>query len=386
MFGWRTGFAVYPGSRSDLRIAFGGGGAGGLRLPDAGSTFEVIFGGGGGGALATKLEIGFRGGGGGRLQQKALISFMGGGAGFLQITGAPPAWPNGYKHFIEFLIPAENVFDGPHTNFPFAIIDDFSESWRAVPRPLRTVANGGLIENASGWDMRLELADGTPLDFARREWSATTGEIYIRSRIPTLPAADTRVRLYFGKSVVADGQNVAGAHAAYLLALDCRLGLDLTGQNRFFTPTSVDAGELVGDAGDYNGSTSQMTLGSMAAANGLPAVTLEVIVQTDDATQDGTIFSSGPAAATGDGQMGCVLAFERDGTVGGASNTISFKVHTSGGGTRVEGPSFCQDTEVMFLAGRWTSGEAAKLFINDSFAIPSSAGTARTGTTLIERG
>jgi hypothetical protein len=248
------------------------------------------------------------------------------------------------------------------------------------------VANGGLIENTNGWDMRLELADGTPLDFARREWSATTGEIYIRSRIPTLPAGDTRVRLYFGKSVVADGANQGGAYAAYAMATDCRTGTDLKGEGNTFTPTSVGTGTVVGDAGDYNGTASQMVLGSLGATNGMPAVTVEVMVKADSAAQDGTIFSSGPAAATGDGQMGCVLAFERDGTVGGASNTISFKVHTSGGGTRVEGPSFCQDTEVMFLAGRWTSGEAAKLFINDSFAIPSSAGTARTGTTLIERG
>jgi hypothetical protein len=143
---------------------------------------------------------------------------------------------------------------------------------------------------------------------------------------------------------------------------------------------------VVGDAGDYNGTASQMVLGSLAAANGLPSFTVEVMVKADSAAMDGTIFSSGPAAASADSQMGMVLAFERDGTVGGASNTISFKVQIGGAASRVEGPSFCQDTEVMFLAGRWASGEAARLFIDDQFVTPSNVPAVRSGTTLIERG
>jgi hypothetical protein len=102
---------------------------------------------------------------------------------------------------------------------------------------------------------------------------------------------------------------------------------------------------------------------------------------------DGTIIASGPNAASADSQMGLVLAFERDGTIGGASNTISFKVQTSAtAASRVEGPSFCQSTTVMFLAGRWTTGEAARLFIDDSFVVPSNVPAVRSGTTLIERG
>lgn len=235
MRGSRAGFQ--PKARSTrARVKFAGGGAGAMRLPNLRAA--ITYSGGGGGALATFQSMSFTGGGAGALQMRTLIQFTGGGSGFLAVDTATPTYPNGFKHYLEFLIPDDNVLGtGALNNYLGSIDDTFAE--------LRTVANGGLVDHASGFDMQMELADGTVIPFARLAWDATTGRIVARPRWASMPAAGSRYRLFFGKTVVTDGASEAGAYAAHLMAPNMRTGADRTGLGRGWTTGVATSSTIV---------------------------------------------------------------------------------------------------------------------------------------------
>lgn len=66
---------------------------------------------------------------------------------------------------------------------------------------LRTVANGGKVEHASGYDIRFETSGGTKLDHDVITWSATTGLLKVNMRVPTLTyASGTALYMYYGKT------------------------------------------------------------------------------------------------------------------------------------------------------------------------------------------
>lgn len=164
------------------------------------------------------------------------LGFAGAEAGGT-LEPATPAYPNGYKNYFEFMIPAASIKAAGILNYLACIDETFPE--------LRTVANGGLVEHASGFDKQLELADGTVLPFARLTWDAATGRIVLRARFATLPQADTRVRLFFGKTVSTDGANEGGAYAAHLMAPNIRTGADRIGLGRGWTTASTGLSPFV---------------------------------------------------------------------------------------------------------------------------------------------
>jgi len=73
---------------------------------------------------------------------------------------------------------------------------------------LRTVANGGRVENANGYDNIFRAADGTTaLDFEVETYDATTGELVAWVRVPTLSGSvDTLLYLYYGSSGITTSQ------------------------------------------------------------------------------------------------------------------------------------------------------------------------------------
>lgn len=98
---------------------------------------------------------------------------------------------------------------GDLTSFPMLVSGTYSE--------LATVANGGHMQNASGYDLRFELSDGTVLDYEIQSWSATTGAIIAWVRIPTLSVStDTVLYMYYGNSAISTSQaNPTGVWDSY---------------------------------------------------------------------------------------------------------------------------------------------------------------------------
>lgn len=89
---------------------------------------------------------------------------------------------------------------GTQTNFP--VLVSFTDP------DLRTTANGGKVENASGYDIIFRALDGfTPLDFEVESYTATTGQLVAWVRMPTLSgSANTSFYMYYGSSAVTASQ------------------------------------------------------------------------------------------------------------------------------------------------------------------------------------
>lgn len=74
---------------------------------------------------------------------------------------------------------------------------------------LRTLANSGHVENASGYDIVFAASDGvTLLSFQLEKYTASTGELVAWVRIPTLSTTySTSIYMYYGNSAITTDQS-----------------------------------------------------------------------------------------------------------------------------------------------------------------------------------
>lgn len=150
------------------------------------------------------------------------------------------------------------------TNFPVLI------EW--VDADFRTVANGGNVTSANGYDIAFTSADGTTqLDHELETYNPTTGQITAWVRFPTLSATiDTEFFIYFGNSSqTTDASTNTTWNSNYQLVMH----LD-------------DLNDATSNAnnGSNNGTTT--TTGKIGNARNFNAGTNDFISITDDATLD----------------------------------------------------------------------------------------------------
>lgn len=113
------------------------------------------------------------------------------------------AYSNGYTYRKAITVDHTKVNGtGDLTDFPILV----SHTDTAI----KTVANSGKVENASGYDIRFETTGGTELDYERVFYSATTGQIIAWVKVPTLDGdANTTIYIYYGNSSVSTDQSDA---------------------------------------------------------------------------------------------------------------------------------------------------------------------------------
>ena len=107
------------------------------------------------------------------------------------------AWTNGYNYRKTITFDeAEITGTTDLTNFPVLIsLTDTS---------LRTVANGGRVTNASGFDIIFTDTSDTQLNHEIESYNATTGVIVMWVKIPTLSYnTDTDIYMYYGNSNIS---------------------------------------------------------------------------------------------------------------------------------------------------------------------------------------
>jgi DNA uptake protein ComE-like DNA-binding protein len=82
---------------------------------------------------------------------------------------------------------------------------DFPLLINTTDSDLRSRGNGGYVENANGYDIAFTASDGvTLLDHEIEKYTATTGELVVWVRIPTLDYNDdTQIFMYYGNSSVS---------------------------------------------------------------------------------------------------------------------------------------------------------------------------------------
>lgn len=120
----------------------------------------------------------------------------------------PTAYTNGYGFRRTLHIPAGR-FTASHGSFRL-LVDETLTSCRSA-------ANGGNVQNASGWDIRFESAAGAKLPHDLERYDATTGEIVAWVLIQASSTAATTFYMYYGNaSVAATEANPASVWSDYL--------------------------------------------------------------------------------------------------------------------------------------------------------------------------
>jgi biopolymer transport protein ExbB len=113
---------------------------------------------------------------------------------------------NGFTGRYTFTIDHTQCGSADSTNFPVCV--------RETRSPLKTIANGGTLTNAFGFDFVFcsDAALTTLLDFEVESWDAATGAIVAHVRIPTVShTVDTVFYMGYGKaSITTDQSNRTG--------------------------------------------------------------------------------------------------------------------------------------------------------------------------------
>ena len=135
------------------------------------------------------------------------------------LTVATPAslstWANGYTSSGTFTMAHSQVPNTDQTNFPVLISGTYPT--------LATVANGGKVTNANGYDIIFTSdANGVNmLNFERESYSATTGQVAYWVQVPLLShTTDTVIYVFYGNATVTtDQSNASGAWDSNYLAV-----------------------------------------------------------------------------------------------------------------------------------------------------------------------
>lgn len=110
------------------------------------------------------------------------------------------AFSNGYTYRKKITVDATKVSgSGSLTDFPVLVSH--------TDTALKTVANSGKVENASGYDIRFETTGGTELDYERILYVATTGQIIVWLQATIDGTTSTEVYMYYGNSSISTDQS-----------------------------------------------------------------------------------------------------------------------------------------------------------------------------------
>ncbi|MBA3899983.1 MAG: DUF2341 domain-containing protein, partial [Bacteroidetes bacterium] len=214
-----------------------------------------------------------------------------------------------YKYAKGITILSSQVASGPHTDFPLLI--------SFIDPDLRSVANGGKVENINGWDIVFTLNNATTkLDHQLERYVPTTGEYIAWVRIPTLSsAANTEIYMFYGNSAIVANQSLTSTWtAAYQAVYHFNNNFnDGTSNNRTGTSTiTSDIAGIIGRARDFQDATSRIALGTWSVTGSnltlsawvkhdSPLLTNDpgIIAKANSATEQNTAWYIGHRASGG---------------------------------------------------------------------------------------
>ncbi|MBI1173533.1 hypothetical protein GC209_19270 [bacterium] len=273
------------------------------------------------------------------------IAFAGSGA---------VVWPNGFARRFDVSVPAASLA-GMSADLAMPLV------WIWLDDPdLATVANGGVVTDAGGGDIRLELALGSKVAHRLAYYDGAAGQAWLVCRPGPLLTSGLPLYAFAGNSGATAEEDPAGVRLSDLACLaDLLSGTDLTGSGNDLAVTgfSTAAGLLVpcGQAADTAG---DITDADGSWADGATALTLAAFVRPDDAADDYGIACIGSTASDA---AACVsLRVDKDGVHGGAARTVCTQFAVAGSySDRIEGESDAAPQGRWALpAWSWQSGQA----------------------------
>ena len=278
------------------------------------------------------------------------------------VAAPPPAtWPNGYRWRRRLVLPPQPV--AGETADGFVVLIRESGDW------LRTVAGGGRIESASGFDLRFELGDGTKLPHELERYDGAAGELVAWVRVPGWRLTSRReLFLYYGKAGLAAAEaDPAATWRDYLVVWDTATGRDRSLQGRDLVPGNVATGSLIGTCGSFDG-RAVATRGDASFLDGHDALTVQAVIAADAAMvgSDHGILSQ---CAMGEVEFAAGLNLDfLSRTTSGATNVINFRVRCTDGGTYTLSAAGSHRTGPQLVHGVWRKGAAPELYLDGALS------------------
>lgn len=166
--------------------------------------------------------------------------------------------PVGYTYGKQITINASQIpGTAAMTNFPVLI---------SLTDPLlRTVENGGHVQNANGYDILFTLSDCTAfLDFQIEKYNPVTGQLIAWVRVPSLSAtANTILHMYYGNSSVSVNPSTTATWNANYFGVyhfnNTVNDASATGNNLTNVNSSNLTASIIGDGRDLNNSTNVLS-------------------------------------------------------------------------------------------------------------------------------
>lgn len=157
------------------------------------------------------------------------------------------------------------VIGGPHTDFP--VLVSITAPW------LRTVANGGSVARADGFDIHFSSDQGGTMQLAHEveRYAADTGTLIAWVKLPALAATSVLYLHYGDPALTADPQNV---HAVWSGGYEAVFHLDAiadsVGKNTQVSSATSGAGTgSIAAAVQFDGADDNIDMGSATAIDEL---------------------------------------------------------------------------------------------------------------------
>jgi RHS repeat-associated protein len=254
--------------------------------------------------------------------------------GQLLVTLDSASGVNGYSYRRAITIDHTKVPNTDRSNFPILISGTYSY--------LATVANGGNVQNASGYDVIFTSDSGcaTKLDHEVETYSASTGAVNYWVKVPTVShTSDTTIYLCYGNSsITTDQSNKSGVwDANYKGVWHLSNGTTLNasdsttnGNNGTISGATATAGHNDGGA-SLNGTSDHIQVKAGKVDTSTSSGTVSAWVKISALDSNGVVLGYGGAAASGGALWGLYIrqvsgsyyfAVAARTTNGGAYNTV----------------------------------------------------------------
>lgn len=190
---------------------------------------------------------------------------------------------------------------GTNTDFPVPLIlTDYS---------LRTVANGGKVQDANGYDIRpySDLGLSAALSFELVFYDGATGQVFMFVKVASVASsADTYFYLGFGDAALnSNGSGTGTWNANALLVNHYGNGVTLNatdstsnGLNGTVTTPTATSGQLPGGAANFNGTSDIISYGSPASLKFTNTATFSISMWMNDNVTQANVVSNPYAYAS----------------------------------------------------------------------------------------
>lgn len=264
-----------------------------------------------------------------------------------------------YQHARPVVIDNAQVPNTDQTDFPFLFTGTFAY--------LATVANGGDVENANGFDIIFtsDAAGLTQLDHEIETYNATTGVVNFWVKVPTVAtAADTTIYIHYGNSSISTSQeNKTGVWSNnFALVTHLKDGTtvnasDSTSNNA--TPsvgTAITAitGQIDGGTGHIADSQSFIQYPDSAALSPTAAITVSIWFK-----RTGGLGNNQAIINKGDGATNAASAYE---FVFNTSNQLRFEINNGSGWRTAQYSTAINDTTTWHHAHGTFDGSNVKIY------------------------